>query len=176
MSLNQTFIAELQHEAASTRKMLANIPHDKNSWAPHEKSMKLGALAAHVAELAGWITMTMNTDELDFAKFDYKPYIAESTEDLVKFHDEKVAEAAATLERCNDADFMKPWTLRRGDHIMFTMPKVAVLRSFAMSHLYHHRGQLSVYLRMLDVPIPGMYGPSADDIAVQKAAMEEQAN
>lgn len=175
MSLNQTFIAELQHEAVSTRKMLATIPHEKNDWAPHEKSMKLGNLAAHVAEIASWMTMTMKTDELDFAKFDYKPFVAASTEDLVNFHDKNVTEAVATLEGCTDADFMKMWTLRQGDNIMFTMPKVAVLRSFVLSHLYHHRGQLSVYLRLLDVAIPGMYGPSADDIAARKA-MAAQAN
>jgi uncharacterized damage-inducible protein DinB len=175
MSLNQSFIAELQIEAASTNKMLANFPSDKNTWKPHEKSMTLARLAVHIAELPGWITMTMTTDELDLSKMDYKPQVPENAEELVSMHTKNVDAAVKALEASTDADFMKNWTLRNGDHIIFTMPKIAVLRSMAYSHLYHHRGQLSVYLRMLDVTVPGMYGPSADDIAAQKA-MQAQAN
>lgn len=165
MSLNKSFIAELQHEAAQTRKMLERVPVEKNDWKPHEKSMKLGRLATHIAELTGWIYMIMATDELDFAKFDYKPTMAESVKDLLDKHDENVTQAISILETSADEDFGKMWTMRNGGQIYFTMPKAAVLRSFAFSHQYHHRGQLSVYMRLLNVPVPGMYGPSADETA-----------
>jgi uncharacterized damage-inducible protein DinB len=164
MPLNLSFIAELQQEAAQTRKMLERLPVERNDWKPHEKSMKLGHLATHVAELPGWAYMIMATDELDFAKFDYKAVMAESTKDLLGKHDENVSQAISILETSKDEDFGKMWTLRNGDHVHFTLPKAAVLRSFAYSHLYHHRGQLSVYLRLLDIPVPGMYGPSADEM------------
>ena len=163
MSYNQGLIAELKMEAASTRKMLERVPVEKNDWKPHDKSMKLGRLATHVAELPGWITTTMTTDELDFAKIDYKPVIAATNEELLAKLDENVNKAIASLENANDADFEKMWTLRNGEKVFFSMPKKVVLRTVAYSHHYHHRGQLSVYLRLLDIPIPGMYGPSADE-------------
>ncbi len=163
MTLNEQLIAEIKVEAATTRKLLERVPVEKNSWKPHEKSMALGNLAAHVAELPGWVTGTLTTAEMDFAKREYKPFIAEKNEDLVNFFDNKVNEAIAALENASQEEWGKTWTLRSGDHIIFTMPKPAVIRSFALSHMYHHRGQLSVYLRLLDIPIPGMYGPSADD-------------
>ena len=164
MSLNRLLIAELQQEAANTRKMLERVPVSNNDWKPHDKSMKLGRLAMHVAELPGWITMIMATDELDFAKFDYKPTMPGTLEDLLAKHDESVEQAIAILESCIDQDFDKMWTMRNGDKVFFTLPKKVVLRSWAYSHLYHHRGQLSVYMRLLDIPVPGMYGPSADDV------------
>ena len=170
MSYNKDLIAELKMEAASTRKILAKVPSEKNDWLPHEKSMPLGRLASHVADLPSWITMTMTTSELDIATFPYKPFIASSGDELVAYFDGKVNEAAEALAKCQDSDFDEMWTLRRGDHVMFTMPKKVVLRSMAYSHMYHHRGQLSVYLRLLDVPIPGMYGPSADDTIAMKAS------
>lgn len=163
MSMNSAFIAELKMEAASTRKMLERVPADKNDWTPHEKSMKLGRLSTHVAELPGWTAMTMNADELDFAKMDYKPVTNATREELLAIHDKNVAVAILALENAKDEDFDKMWTLRRGEQVLLSMPKKVVLRSMAFSHLYHHRGQLSLYLRLLDVPVPGMYGPSADD-------------
>ena len=170
MSHKKALIAELQMEAAATKKMLAHVPTDKNDWKPHAKSMKLGNLASHVAELPGWITMTMVADELDLSKMDYKPLIATSTEELLANLEKHVNKAIETLENANEEDFDKMWTLRNGEHVIFTMPKKVVLRSMAYSHHYHHRGQLSVYLRLLDVPVPGMYGPSADDIAARTQA------
>ncbi len=164
MSLNKSLIAELQNEAANTRKMLERVPVDKNDWKPHKKSMELGRLARHVADLPSWITVTLTTDELDFAKFEYKPHMAATNEELVSILDTMVQKATETLENASEEEFNKMWTLRNGDHVILTLPKKAVLRSFALSHMYHHRGQLSVYLRLLDVPVPGMYGPSADDM------------
>jgi len=164
MTINEGLIAELKHEAASTKKMLERVPTDKNDWKPHEKSMKLGRLASHVAELPGWIAMTMTTDELDLSKMDYKPAIAATTEELTGILDTNVNKAVAALENATMEDFHKMWTLRNGDNVFFTMPKIGVIRSMAYSHHYHHRGQLSVYLRLLDIPVPGMYGPSADEM------------
>ena len=170
MSHNKGLIAELKMEAAATRKMLEHVPTDKNDWKPHEKSMKLGNLAAHVADLPVWIVFTMNADELDLSKMDYKPNIATSTADLLANLDTKVDQAMAALEKASDEDFDKMWTLRNGEHVIFSMPKKVVIRSMALSHHYHHRGQLSVYLRLLDVHVPGMYGPSADEMAARTAS------
>ena len=164
MTINEGLIAELQHEAASTKKMLERVPTDKNDWKPHEKSMKLGRLASHVAELPGWIAMTMTTDELDLSKMDYKPVIAATTEELTGILDTNVDKAVSALKNATMEDFQKMWTLRNGNNVFFTMPRIGVIRSMAYSHHYHHRGQLSVYLRLLDIPVPGMYGPSADEM------------
>lgn len=164
MTHNQALIAELQMEAASTRKLLERVPTEKNEWQPHAKSMSLGRLASHVAELPGWTTMTMNTDELDFAKFDYAPNVNLTKEELLAVHDKNVSEAIATLENAKDEDFHKMWTMRNGEKVYFTLPKAVVLRTWSYNHCYHHRAQLGVYLRLLDIPIPGMYGPSADEM------------
>jgi uncharacterized damage-inducible protein DinB len=164
MPYNSVLIAELQMEAASTRKMLERVPIDKNDWKPHPKSMKLGRLASHVAELPGWITMTMTTDELDFSKFDYTPVMPATNEELLATLDGNVNKALAILDDSSDADFDKMWTMKNGDNVYFTLPKKVVLRTWAYNHLYHHRGQLSVYLRLLNIPVPGMYGPSADEM------------
>jgi uncharacterized damage-inducible protein DinB len=164
MSQNRALIAELQMEAANTRKTLEKVPVEKNDWKPHPKSMTLGRLASHVAEIPGWITMTLNTDELDFAKWDYKPHVAQTTEELVGILDKHVGEALAALENAKDEDFDKMWTMRNGEHVYYTLPKKVIIRSFGLSHNYHHRAQLGVYLRLLDVPVPGVYGPTADEM------------
>lgn len=162
--LNQPILSELQHETAQTKKMLEKVPYDQFDWNPHQKSMNLGRLAAHVAELPGWITMIVTTGELDFSTFDYKPYKAKSTEDLAQFFNQNVQQALEALQGTSDETLLAPWTLRNGEHIIFTLPRIAAIRSMAMNHLIHHRGQLSVFLRLLDIPIPGMYGPSADEM------------
>jgi uncharacterized damage-inducible protein DinB len=163
MKMNEVFIAELQQEAASTRKLLERVPMDKPDYTPHPKSMKLGNLAHHVSEILGWTMVTMDQDELDFAKWEYKPVVPKTTEELLKNFDEQVANAVECLKRSDDAKFMENWTMRQGDQIFFTLPKAAVMRSFVFSHEYHHRAQLGVYLRMLDIPLPSMYGPTADE-------------
>ncbi len=163
MSMKRALIAELQMEAASSRKMLERVPTEKNDWQPHEKSMKLGRLSTHVAELPGWVAFTLKADELDFLKMEFKPLTNPTAEELLELHDTNVKHAIEALENATDEDFEKMWTLRRGEHIIFTMPKKVVIRSMAYNHLVHHRGQLSVYLRLLDVPVPGMYGPSHDE-------------
>ncbi|XZF13757.1 DinB family protein [Chitinophagaceae bacterium MMS25-I14] len=163
MALNQNLIAELKKEAASTRKMLERVPAEQFGWKPHEKSMALGRLAAHVAELAGWTTMTIATDGLDFATMDYKPFQPQSTEDLVKYHDQEVENAIAALENATDEHLAGTWTMRNGEHVIMAAPRATVLRGAVNNHTYHHRGQLSVYLRLLDIPVPGVYGPTADE-------------
>jgi uncharacterized damage-inducible protein DinB len=163
MSMNEPLLMELQHEAESTRKMLERLPKEKLTWRPHEKSMSLGRLAMHLAEIPGWVNATLLADELDFSKMDYKPVEAQSSEEAVRKFDETLASALDALKNTDDATMMTMWTMRDGEKIYLTMPKIAVLRSFVYSHLIHHRGQMSVYLRLLDVPVPGSYGPSADD-------------
>jgi len=163
MDIKQGLINELQMEAANTRKMLEMVPADKFDWKPHEKSMKLKNLSVHVAELASWPALVMNTDELNLATMDYKPTDVKSTQELLDLHEGAVNKAAEAIKATPEADLMKPWTLRKGEQIMFQLPKVAVLRGMCYNHMIHHRGQLSVFLRLLDVKIPGMYGPSADE-------------
>lgn len=163
MAIKDGMLMELAHEAANTRKMLERVPLDKGDWKPHDKSMSMSRLATHVAELPGWTAMTMHTDELDWEKFEYKPNLATTTEELLAKLDENVSKATAALENATDEDLMKPWTMRRGENVFFTLPKAAVIRNFSLNHLYHHRGQLSVFLRLNEIPVPGMFGPSADE-------------
>ena len=164
MQLNEGLIAELQHEAVSTRKMLERVPADKFGWKPHEKSMTLGRLASHIAEIPGWTNETINQDVLDFAKMEYEPFEPNSAEELVKFFDDKLASALDTLKNnATDENLMGMWTMKNGETVYMTMPRIAVMRGFVLSHLIHHRAQLGVYLRLLDVPIPSSYGPSADE-------------
>ena len=162
-ALASAFIAEMQQEAATARKCLERVPTDKFDWKPHERSMAFGRLAVHVAEMFGWTTAAIQQDELDFAKADYKPAEPRNTEELVEFLDKTVAEAIDVLRNASDEQFMQPWTLRNGETVYFTMPRVAVMRSMVMNHIVHHRGQLSVYLRFNDIAVPALYGPSADE-------------
>ena len=156
-------IAEMEHEAATTRTCFERIPAEKFGWKPHEKSMEFGKLASHVAEMFGWTPVTLQNSELDFSKMDYKPFEPQSSEDLLDFLDKNVAEAIDTLRNTPDEVFIENWTMRNGETVYFTMPKVAVMRSFVMNHIVHHRGQLSVYLRLNDIAVPSIYGPSADE-------------
>lgn len=162
MSIADSFLAELQHEAESTRRMLSVIPANPE-WKPHPKSMSLGNLVRHITELPGWVAVTIHADELDFAKSPYTPRPIGSAEEALTALDEEIVKAVSALQGVDDAALMQPWSLRNGEHIFFTLPKVVVLRNVIFNHLVHHRGQLSVYLRLLDIPVPGVYGPSADD-------------
>jgi uncharacterized damage-inducible protein DinB len=164
--LAAAFLAELENEAKVTRQCLERVPADKFGWQPHEKSMTFGRLASHVAEMFGWTKQTLTNDVLDFATMDYKPFEPKSTEELLAFFDERIAEARATLASTSDEQFMTEWTMRNGEQVYFTLKKVAVQRSFVMNHIIHHRGQLSVYLRLNDIPVPSIYGPSADEGAM----------
>ena len=162
-TLGQILAMEMEQEAATARKLLERLPEDKFEWQPHEKSMTLGRLASHVAETFEWTGMTIMQDVLDFAEFDYKPEPATTTAGLLEKHDGAVKAALEILNGVSDEDIMKPWTMRDGERVFMTMPKVAVMRGFVLNHMIHHRGQLSVYMRLLDVPVPSIYGPSADE-------------
>ena len=163
MAIKDSFIAELKHEAALTKKMLERVPLDKANWKPHEKSMSLGRLATHVAENIKWISDIIHIDDFDFAARPFKSYSAASTEELLKIFRENLDAAIHDLSSMTDDDFNKKWIVRAGDRIMYDTPKKVAIRGWAFSHQIHHRGQLSVYLRLLDVAVPGMYGPSADE-------------
>jgi uncharacterized damage-inducible protein DinB len=170
MSIAQALLAEFDQEMANTRRTLERLPEDKLEWKPDPKSMSLGRLAAHVAEMPGWAALTMKTDELDFAAGGYTPATAESRNHVLEIADHNVAAARQAIAGASDADFMKPWTLRSGDQIFFTMPKIAVIRGMVMNHTIHHRGQLTVYYRMNGVSVPALYGPSADEPGFTAAA------
>lgn len=163
MNLGKTFLAEVLQEGANTRKLLALVPFEKADFKPHEKSMSLRRLATHVAEINGWWKECLVNDVLDFSVGDFKPKQLNNVEELLAMHDDLIAKATVILNDVSDEEFAKPWTMRNGETIYFTMPKAAVVRTWCLSHLLHHRGQLTVYLRLLNVPLPGMYGPTADD-------------
>lgn len=163
MTIGQALTMELQHEAIATRKMLERIPSDKLAWKPHEKSMTLERIAGHIVEMITWTKATLTQDELDFATAGYTPKTYTDATELVADFDANVADAIAVLGATTNETLATNWTLRNGEHVLFTMPKKAVMRFFVMSHIIHHRGQMSVYLRLLDIPVPSIYGPSADE-------------
>lgn len=163
MKLAQSFATELEYEAAITIKFLERVPMDHFDWTPHEKSMSIGRLANHICEMPGWIPTTLNSNELDFSTFHYTPLHFRDNAALINAFKASVQKAIELLLNTSNEDFMDLWTLRRGEQITFTLPKAAVIRNNCFNHLYHHRGQLSVYLRQLDIPVPGAYGPSADE-------------
>lgn len=163
MSIAATVLPEFDREMAITRTMLERVPDESAHWTPHAKSWTMGELAAHLGNLPRIGLITMEADELDVnplnggggPRFD-------STAHLVRTFDDNVKKARAAIEAASDSDMMEPWTLRRAGKTVWTLPRAAVLRSFILSHMIHHRGQLSVYLRLNDVPLPPVYGPSAD--------------
>jgi uncharacterized damage-inducible protein DinB len=164
MAIKDAFIAEMKHEASMTQKMLEKVPMNKANWKPHEKSMTLGRLATHVAENLHWISDIIHIDDFDFMKdYNFTPRIATSTDELLEIFHTNLNNAEKDLSAMGDDDFNKNWTIRRGEHVISVMPKKVAIRGWALNHLIHHRGQLSVYLRLLEVPVPGMYGPSADE-------------
>jgi uncharacterized damage-inducible protein DinB len=162
MTIADTLIMELEREAQTTRKLLERVPDDKLAWKPHAKSMSLGRLAQHVATTPGFISGMARLDGYDVEKFAEPPAL-ESAAALVAAMEESVAQAKANLAATDDAAMMADWSFRRGGHAIMTIPRIGVYRSILFNHLYHHRGQLSVYLRLLDVPVPSIYGPSADE-------------
>lgn len=160
MSIARGFLEELDVEMPTTRRLLERVPGDRPDWKPHPKSFSVAHLAQLVARMPGWLTHTMKQTTLDLGSF--QGYSNEKTATLVAEFDRNVAEARQVLGDAKDADFMVPWSLRRGDQVFFTLPRLAVMRQ-NINHLVHHRGQLTVYLRLLDVPLPSIYGPTADE-------------
>jgi len=166
MSISQSMLPEFDHEMAGTRKVLERIPDDKLNWKAHDKSNTMGWVGAHLANIPHWAVMTLTKDELDIApvgKESYKTPLCHSTKEILEQFDKNVAAARAAIVAAPDAELFKPWSLLMGGKTMFTMPKIAVLRAWVMNHSIHHRAHLCVYLRLNNIPVPGLYGPSADE-------------
>jgi uncharacterized damage-inducible protein DinB len=166
MSLSEMLLPEFDQEMATTRKILERVPEGKSDWQPHGKSMTLGRLAGHVAELAGWGVNTMAQTELDFMPAGgqpYKPTIFTSRAEALELFDKNVKASREAIAKASDADFKVMWSLKRAGQTLMSMPRYSVLRSMVLNHIIHHRAQLGVFLRLNDVAIPGSYGPSADE-------------
>ncbi len=166
MAIREALLVELAMETAATRKVLERVPEDKLNWKPADKSMTLNRLATHLAEMPSWGVHALTMDELDInppGGEPYKPVELGSVADILELFDTNVAKLLEVLERTNDDDFKQPWTLKNAGVEIFTEPKIGVLRGMVMNHSIHHRGQLSVYLRLNGVPLPAIYGPSADE-------------
>jgi uncharacterized damage-inducible protein DinB len=163
MAMIDSFIGELEHEAGLTRKMLERVPEDKLGWKPHPKSFSLGQLASHVADILMWSGVTMKQNEFAMDPAQYKPFVGASRAEIVARFDEALKVARAAMAGTPDAAMMETWRFVVAGEVKFEMPRAAVLRGMIMNHLIHHRAQLGVYLRLNDVPLPAIYGPSADE-------------
>jgi len=169
MSISASLLPEFDQEMANTRKALERMPDDKFDWKPHEKSGTMGWLANHLANLPNWTVYTINQDSLDLAPTDGDSPKWEgkgSRQELLDYFDKSVGAARAAIAEASDEEFLKPWSLLKGGVTLMTLPKIAVMRGFVMNHIIHHRGQFTVYLRLNDVPVPPIYGPSADEGAM----------
>jgi len=162
MALKDGLIPEFDAELASTRRVLERIPMDKASWKPHAKSFALGDLATHVVQMHTWVGETLRKDKIDMIGY-ARPTVPSTTAELLARFDEYAKDAREALAAATDEQMLGNWSLTAGEQVYFTMPRIACLRTFVFNHVVHHRGQLTVYLRLLDVPVPGLYGPSADD-------------
>lgn len=156
-------IQELANEATTTQRLLEQVPADRLAWKPHEKSMTLGQLAYHVATTARDVSGFLEMSELDGAMVDFTPHQPETKDEILQAFTEGMETARQRMEALDDARAMETWTLRFGNQVAMALPKIGLVRTLMLNHWYHHRGQLTVYLRMLDVPLPATYGPSADE-------------
>jgi uncharacterized damage-inducible protein DinB len=165
MAITDALVPEFDHEMGTTRRLLDRVPEAEFAWKPHDKSMTLGQLAGHIANIPMWCSATLRATTLDLATLgdEARPKAPTSRAALLKEFDDKVAAARALLVKSTDPELQAAWTLKSGDQEFFTMPRISAIRSFVMNHLIHHRGQLSVYLRLKDVPLPPIYGPTADE-------------
>lgn len=164
MKLTEILLKEMDREAVTTKKMLAVVPDDKLDWKPHQKSMSVRALATHIAELPGWVKLALTTKGLNFAEGGYEPTPVSGHEDLLKCFEHNFKEGREALAKAKDEDLLPDWTLRNGDKVL-SVESVGETIRHAYSQMVHHRAQLGVFMRLLDVPIPGSYGPSADDMS-----------
>ena len=165
MNTIQQLLTEMEREALTTRKFLSIVPEDKFDWQPHPKSMNLERLTRHLAELPMWVTMTLTSEELDFENNPYDPKPVTSRKELLAMFEESLASGKEHLQKTNEEELQKMWTLRSGKTIYSVEPKYEVLR-MTFCQIVHHRAQLGVFLRLLNVPIPGSYGPSADEMSL----------
>jgi uncharacterized damage-inducible protein DinB len=165
MPIADAILPEYDHELATTRRLLERVPEAEFGWKPHDRSMSLGQLAGHVANIPWWLSATLDAPFYDVKADDREATLAapESREVMLREFDAQVKRARASLAKATDAELSAPWTLKSGGHEIFSIPRIAAVRTFVMNHMIHHRGQLSVYLRLKDVPLPPMYGPTADE-------------
>ena len=165
MAITDALLPEYDHEMGTTRRLLDRVPEAEFGWKPHEKSMSLGQLSGHLANIPMWCSAVLQTAvfDIDAAGEDARPKAPASHAALLAEFDQKVASARSALAAKTDAELMSPWTLKSSNHEIFTMPKISAIRSFVMNHSIHHRGQLSVYLRLKNIPLPPIYGPTADE-------------
>jgi len=166
MKIAEILLPEFDQEMINTRKTLDRVPDDKLAWKPHPKSFAMGALATHIANMIGWLPDTIAKDSFDVAPPGAPPYKEEpaaSQKELLEKFDKNVVAARAAIAGSSDENFMKSWSLLAGGKTLFTMPRIACVRGFVMNHTIHHRAQLGVYLRLNDIPVPSIYGPSADE-------------
>jgi uncharacterized damage-inducible protein DinB len=166
VKLTELFLGELEREGKSTRKVLERVPEGKNSWKPHEKSMNLGYLAALVAQMPGWVEMMINTEELDLGAPDsgrFRPAEQASAKDLLALFDASLEKASKALSGTNEEHLMKPWSFKMGGHAVSQNPRYVMIQDSVINHWAHHRGQLTVYLRLNEGKVPAIYGPSADE-------------
>jgi uncharacterized damage-inducible protein DinB len=173
MSIAENMLGEFDNEMANTRKTLERLPEDKLEWKPDPKSMSMGRLAGHVAEMVGWGALTLTADSFDVdpdGTGSHKPLIATSRKQLLAEFDKNVAEARAALAKAPDSGMMTEWSLKAHGNTLMSMPRIAVIRSMVMNHIIHHRAQLTVYYRLNGVPVPALYGPSADEGQMPVAA------
>ena len=162
MAIKDALLPEFDHEMQVTRKVLERVPDAKFGWKPHDRSMSLGRLATHIAQIPGWVKETLTQDGVDMGG-DFKPTDLATRDEVLAAFDQMVAVARPLIDAATDAQFLSPWTLKFKGEEVFTLPKIAVVRAWVFSHSIHHRGQMSVYLRLNDVPVPAIYGPSADE-------------
>ena len=162
MAIKDSLLPEFDSEMATTRRVIERLREDKYDWAPHERSMKAGRLASHIAEMTVWGTISITQDSLDLAG-GHQPFNAPSRAELLAAFDKNVADCRKAIEGASDEVLMKPWSLLNEGNAIMTLPKISVIRSFVLNHIIHHRGQLSVYLRLTHTPVPSIYGPSADE-------------
>jgi uncharacterized damage-inducible protein DinB len=163
MTMKDALLPEFDHEMGTTRRLLDRVPDDRMGWQPHQKSMTLGRLATHVAEIPHWAQTIIKDQVFNVDPAAFVPRTAASRAELLRTFDDSVAAARALVAAASDAELTATWTLTSGGKEVLSLPKAAVWRSFVMNHIIHHRGQLSVYLRENNVPIPAIYGPSADE-------------
>jgi uncharacterized damage-inducible protein DinB len=165
MGLSESLLPEFDHEMANTRKTLERVPDERFDWKPHAKSSAMRALAGHLANLPSWGALAIGSDSFDMAPGGepVKTPALSSGKDVLSTFDDNVAKTRSAIQSASDQDLFKPWTLMSNGKTILTMPKIAILRSFVVNHMIHHRAQLGVYLRLNDLPVPSIYGPSADE-------------
>lgn len=170
MTIAQSMLGELDYEMANTRKTLERVPVDKLGWKPDAKSMSMGQLAGHITEMVGWGAAVLTTPSMDMGAGEHKPFIPTSQAELLSTFDQNLSALRSTLAGVSDEDMMKTWTLSVGSNVIFSLPRVGVMRTMIFNHLVHHRAQLTVYYRLNGVPVPALYGPSADEGQMRASA------